>query len=847
MPLTRCLPHSTSPTPNPKPPMPHPEPVAPSAQDSLTRRAFCAQTLGATLAGLAAPAWPLDAAGSDPAPASPTPARRRWELFLVQHSHIDLGYTDRQEVIADYHRQFVRQALEMALSPAQSRRPREAQFKYTIEGFWSLEQFLRTAPAAERRRLVRAIKSGLIELTAGYFHLTELLDLELLQATFQPGQRFARKEGLRLNTCMSCDVNGFSWGFADVLAQAGVRYLSTNINTHHGGSPLAQPLTPFYWLSPSGQRVLVWNGLAYHRANVLGLMGYYSPDTDLGFPGFNLPPKHRFEDIQDIGLAERKLLPTLAHLESTGYPYDFLPLMGNALYTDNGPAGDQCCDLIQQWNAKHGHHVRLRTATLAEFFQHLERTVPNIPTCRGDWTDWWSDGVAATPLDTLLFRNAQRTRHLVRHLDPQHAVVSPERIEAIDRKLALYAEHTFGYSNTASHSLLTHQVFSRKSLHAVQADELAGQALVEVLRHRGEGEFNARRPFRYTILNPLNRPVQSAVSLPLDYWEEPFLADGIRVLGPNGQSLPFQIEPAPRGRVVITRLDLPARGEVALRLERSPLPPPPAPSADGFANAFYRAAWDEARGFHSLIDLATGRDLLRTGHGGLGCPVYQIFPRGNRGAAAGFGYSARTIPQDEITVGRCTGVKRVSAGAVCERWEMAYDVPGTNGYALQVTFYHDLPQIEVTARVVKTDVTDPEGLYVLFPFDLEDGIWHLDKPGATIRPGLDQLPGACCDYYCLQAGAALVGPQGGVAWTTLDAPLVHLGKIRLWNYSTTIEPTGPLYSWLTNNKWDTNFRLTCGGRYEFRYVLHASSAFRSGAEAIAMCQAHSMPPVVLRA
>jgi hypothetical protein len=820
----------------------NPAKTAPTSGTTLTRRQFCARTLGAAAAGLALPAW---ATAPDAGVAGAAP-RRRWELFVIQHSHIDLGYTDRQEVIADYHRQFVRQAVEMALSPRQKDRAPEARFKYTIEGFWSLEQFLRSAGTKEHRRLVRALKSGLIELTAGYFHLTELLDQEVLRATFQPGQRFARREGLELETCMSCDVNGFSWGYCELLAELGVRYLSTNINTHHGGVPLGKPLTPFHWESPSGRRVLVWNGLPYHRANVLGLMGYYSPDTELGFPGLDLPPKHRYEDVRDLGLAERKLLPTLAHLENTGYPYDFLPLMGNALYTDNGPAGDQCCDLIRQWNAKYGDRIHLRTATLLEFFRHLETSVPEIPTYRGEWTDWWSDGVAATPLDTLLFRNAQRTRHLVRALDPDHRVVSPARVEAIDQRLALYAEHTFGYSNTSSHSLLTHQVFTRKSARAILADEFAGQALVEVLRRRGEGEFSARRPFVYRVLNPLDRPVRAAVQLPVDYWEDPYVTGGVRVIDPNGTPLPCQIEPAPRGRVVVTRVELPPRADLELRLEPGPMPPPPAERTDAFANAFYRAAWNQERGLFGLVDAATGAERLGGGPGGLGCPVYQVFPQGNRGAAAGFGYGKRTIPRDEVTVGRCTSVKRVAAGAVSERWEFAYEVPGTLAYTLAATFYRDLPQIDLAARVLKTDVTDPEGLYVLFPLQVEDGVWHLDKPGAPIRPGLDQLPGSCCDYYCLQAGAALVGRNAGLVWTTLDAPLIHLGKMRLWNYSTTIEPTGPIYSWLTNNKWETNFRLTCGGRFEFRYTLQLSPAFSDAGQALAACRAASLPPVVIR-
>ena len=140
--------------------------------------------------------------------------------------------------------------------------------------------------------------------------------------------------------------------------------------------------------------------------------------------------------------------------------------------------------------------MHVRTATQAEFFQHLEQNARNLPVHRGEWTDWWSEGVAATPQDTLVFRNAQRTRHLIDLLDPDGKVVSPERRAAIDDKLMLYAEHTFGYSHTSLSTLLTQQVFMRKTKHAVDADVLASRRLYDVLRTRGEGDVHRPAPLR---------------------------------------------------------------------------------------------------------------------------------------------------------------------------------------------------------------------------------------------------------------------------------------------------------------------------------------------------------------
>lgn len=804
----------------------------------ISRRHFCAAGL-ASAAGLLLPGF---AAEVKPSPN----LSRRWTIFIIQHSHIDIGYTEKQEITADQHAQFMRQAVQLAVSPKQRARDEASRFKFTCEGFWQVEQFLAKATSRERRDFIRALKSGVMELTASRLHFTELLDQDLLRRSLQPAVQFARKEGIPLQVAMECDINGLSWGMADALAEVGVRWLSMNINPHHGGYPFGKPLVPFYWESPSGKRLLAWCGMAYHKANLFGLMGGQTPDGDPGVPGFNLPGTNTWIDVQDISFAERKLLPLLHWLETSGYPHDFLPMMGSGLYTDNSPPGEQYCRILQEWNAKHGSSVQVRSATQREFFQHLERTAKNLPVHRGEWTDWWSEGVAATPQDTLVFRNAQRTRHLIDLLDPDAKVVSPVRRAAIDDKLMLYAEHTFGYSHTSLSTLLTQQVFMRKTQHAVDADVLASTGLYDVLRTRSEGEFTDRRPFEYTALNPLKTAVRSVAYLPLDFWEWPTVQAGYRVVDETGRSYPQQTEGSPRGWTVAVAVDLGPGEQRRLKL----VAPDEAktaefPAGEAFENEWYRVAWSKDKGIVSLTDRATGTQVLDPAVGALGSPIYQLFPAGDRGGA-GATHQPRKRPADQVTNGQCTAVKRVAVGPVYERWEFHYQVPGASQYALVATFFRNLPQIELIARLIKTDVRDPEGMYVLFPFAVDGGIWHLDKPGALIRPGIDQLPQSCADYYLVQHGAALAGKPCGVAWSTLDAPLVQLGKLRLWTYSTSIEPTGPLYSWLTNNKWETNFRISCGGAYDFRYVIQLGRSFADAGQAATQVRAMNYPPLVTR-
>ena len=94
-----------------------------------------------------------------------------FKVFLILHSHIDIGYTERQEKMAVYQADFIRQAVDFALSSSQSARDPRSQFKFTAEGFWAVEQYRKRYGEEGRKRLTEAVKSGYFELTGGYFHI----------------------------------------------------------------------------------------------------------------------------------------------------------------------------------------------------------------------------------------------------------------------------------------------------------------------------------------------------------------------------------------------------------------------------------------------------------------------------------------------------------------------------------------------------------------------------------------------------------------------------------------------------------------------------------------------------
>lgn len=236
-----------------------------------------------------------------------------------------------------------------------------------------------------------------------------------------------------------------------------------------------------------------------------------------------------------------------------------------------------------------------------------------------------------------------------------------------------------------------------------------------------------------------------------------------------------------------------------------------------FENASYEIQYGPD-GITSVRCKATGEELLDPNAPGLGAPVYQIFPGASRWDAAGFGYSKRVKPQMEIHHPELLSFTLVERGPVFTHLKAVYRIQGAVEAATHFYLYEGLPKIQITTEISKELVRDPEGMYICLPFQAEEGTWFLDKAGAFFRPG-EQLPLGCCDYYAVNRGLVLAGARTGLAISTLDSPLVTINGLKLWDYTARADTQGPVYSWLCNNKWETNFRTQCAGYLESRYVI----------------------------
>lgn len=800
---------------------------------------------------------------------------RNWRIFVIHHSHTDIGYTERQERIEQYHVDFIRQAVAISKEIRSGKRDEWKGFKWTCETFWAVERFLNEAADEEKDAFAEAVRQGDIELSGTYLNMTELAGDDLLHSIHAKAAEYGRSIGAPVDSAMTADINGYSWGYAKSLLDAGVQHLFSCIHTHHGMFALGRKQIPFWWETPDGGKLLVWNGEHYMFGNELGLC----PD---GVGSYMI--RDEFHTPAIVGNREEimstRIERYLSKLEEEQYPYDFVPVMISGLATDNGSPNGDIAKVIQIWNKEHGDKVQIEMSTLSGFFAHLKGQDAEIPVYRGDWPDWWSDGVGSTPMQTQIFKDAQRTLRKVKRLDPQHRIVSPSELSEIEHQLVMYAEHTWGF-HASVHSPWHWNVQMlevRKLAYAANASRLAHGALDKVRNAKDGSLLHPGRAFRYRVVNTEPHPSEQFVDFEWDGFENERFKDGLEVVDEqSGQVVPHQssyqcatiavelqpgeqkqyfIRPVKTSKAKTTSNFKLVGADTIYDIEDMY---PSGEAKDSFVISQHAAesphvkiSWNE-EGIVSWINKETGEELIRSDrkHGAF-TPVYELTPAVDPKnpssiftARASMGRNRKGL-NVQRSAGRLVKAKAVSSGPLYGVVELQFETRGMSYYSLFLKLYATSSRVDVAVRFHKDSVWEPENVYISLPFTsgAPDGetLW-LDKAGAPVRPWVDQLPGTLLDYSCIQEGLAYVGDNRSLMIAMPDTPLVQLGSLehgkRLLHTQQSEKTERQLYVWAMSNYWETNFKATLGGFYEFRYFVELNKEVNSAEQAIGQCQSMS--------
>lgn len=792
---------------------------------------------------------------------------KTWKIFIIHHSHTDIGYTERQDKIIRYHYYFIKQAIEI-LDKIHNGELKDCEgFKWQCENYWQVENFYSYATKKEIHKFEEYVKSKEIGISGNYFNLTELIDESSLSHGFDKMRKYGIEKKIDIKCGMSADINGFSWGYGDVLFDNGIKNFYSCLHPHHGMFPLFKKQIPFYWETPKGNKVLVWNGEHYHVGNEL-FLAPYAGNSYMYKDEYHKPINENFffnssreeTELKEKEICKNRIEKYLNNLEKEEYPYDFVPVMVSGALTDNGFPNPDLAKRVNELNKEYDNKISFEIVTLDTLFSHIRNNCLDIKSYKGDWTDWWADGIGSTPSSVMVFREAQRKLDLCEKLDPKCELIDKIKLDKVKDELLLFSEHTWGYSSSVSEpwDFLVVNLETKKNAYATNANTQVSFALDEILAKKGECGIRYQRHQNFKVINPHPFKVMSNVKLFVEYWE---YLDGIQfcldtqfevVDKETGKVIPHQIVKIPRAYEIEIILEMEAKAEkiVYLRLastkreltiknhahigadqiEDIVINGEYEVSVDKIETDYFEINLSQDVGIVSIIDKSDKTNILKDDFAIApfnGC--YEITkPKDNNQLEVRrkMGRS-RKSPATQRFVGKLTNLEIIEEGQVYVKLKLEYKLKGTRIYNVFFKIFKHLPKIDVSVILNKKSRWDPENVYVSLPFELDNQSYkYIDKTGAIIRPGIDQLPGSCTEFYLLQNGVVLENEHKNLIISTLDAPLVTFGSLDSKAIRLDIDGKEfnkkETYSWIMNNYWETNFKVDLGGFYEFHYSIEVT-------------------------
>jgi alpha-mannosidase len=163
--------------------------------------------------------------------------------------------------------------------------------------------------------------------------------------------------------------------------------------------------------------------------------------------------------------------------------------------------------------------------------------------------------------------------------------------------------------------------------------------------------------------------------------------------------------------------------------------------------------------------------------------------------------------------------------------------------------------VEFVNHLDRKSIREKDGVHFGFGFDVPDGQIRMETPWAVVRPNVDQLPGACRNWFTVQRWLDISAERFGVTWAPLDAPLVQIGRItanllgtvRFNEWMTNAIESSTIYSWAQNNHWHTNYKIDQPGLTTFRFAVRAHARGYSAMESAQFGCETSRPLLVAKA
>ena len=753
---------------------------------------------------------------------APIEPAKKWTIALIPHEHLDVGFTDYPAKVEELHSQSIDQAMALI--------KKTPDFRWTLDGSWVADQYLSGRTPEAREQFFEHVREGSIVIPPEFANQhTGNASWEALARSLYGQHNLAREYKLPVaDAAQIVDVPAYTWGYASLLHDAGIKYFVAASNSWRAPVMLLgrwNEKSPFYWEGPDGGRVLMWYSRAYLQAHTL-----------FGGPW-------RIESIRDS-------LPVfLQAYTRPDYTANTAIIFGTQL--ENTPLAMEQSEIVARFSHEFAW-PRFEFSTVHSAMQRIEREWKgDFPVFRGDFGPYWEDGYGSDAAHTAIHRENQ---HRIATAEIMGAAVSsidtrvrPDKAMLDDawHNELLYDEHTWTYVSATTqpeHHQSENQIALKESRVTRARDDITesiqrGWAQLEALVRTKDNSI--------VVLNSLNW-VRSGIV-------ETDLPDGTTLVDSStGAEVPVEILYKGKGislpgfgpgsvRVRFLAAAIPAVGYKLFTIK--PIAKERAVSADIrgntlgniLENEFYRVTLDPSSGaIASVFDKQLGRELVDSSSpykfgqylyvtGGDSYPENSLY-------RFGAGLKPPPLTVHAASLGTLIFAKKTPIGIVAT---LASSAPNTPSIQTEILLPDSTKEIVITCHLHKDRVLTRESAYIAFPFAVATPAFTYGSQTAWVNPAKDELAGGSREWYLPATWATIYNPQVAATVVPLDAPLVAFGDIVRGEWPVEFKPAGSktkssaIFSWLMNNYWGTNFPAWQGGDFTFRYAITSNAQFNA--------------------
>lgn len=625
-------------------------------------------------------------------------------------------------------------------------------------------------------------------------------------------------------------------------------------NSYYGMPPQPAPFA-FYWEVAQGKRMLVWCNSSYNDGTFLFNenwrqgpvpaahdLCYRAPQQGDIFSG----------DPESLRRAHALLAEKLAQLTGSAsaisgtdgftkcktrsdYPYrTLITSVAGQWRCDNDPPFDHLSDFVEAWN-KADYAPRLKLCTVGQAMREFEREAQNLPVQTGMWTDYWSNGLATSPVEMAHAREARRILSAAcsTRLGALTARQRKQRDEIL-YNLMMVGEHTFAAWDSAANPYGANNrgQIAEKHSYVYRALEEAKMLLHDRMRAAVDGEMGT-----VALFNPAAHEKRARLHIPTNCLRGDYLSlqdergcYGLRKVSGMSNFVRPQSEDefsednvgrtfgdvCPNAGTLSQPIPLQA-GEIRL-LRLSDAKPPCAPQLE-----LPRIEPDE-NGWPLKLGFAGADTLLIDGN----CGVFR--------SVRAKGLAPRWTFKDVFdadTQSERLALYRELFVETDARYQAAQC--SREDDTLVYTQRFDHPSLRMGRRTLRVDLDrrcahlevkidrlpdyTPEIFYIGFRAPVGDRPPEASLTGSRFRMLEEQIAGSCKDFVCID-GWLGYGEAERWNWFARDSALVCVGDPRPSTRTETMPAdTRAFWAQVFDNSWDTNFDPNAWGKMVFRFDI----------------------------